>query len=72
MVLAKVLSAQFCQLIFALDVVDADLVLIHQFMHEKIHHDVLRARDVDAVAGDVELQHVVDTQRHAAEALIEA
>ena len=34
-VLAMVLGAQVCQLILALDVVDADLALLHQFLHEK-------------------------------------
>ena len=33
-VLAMVLGAQVCQLILALDVVDADLALLHQFLHE--------------------------------------
>ena len=32
-VLAKVLGAQACQLILALDVVDADLVLLHQLLN---------------------------------------
>ena len=31
-VLAMVLGAQVCQLILALDVVDADLALLHQFL----------------------------------------
>ena len=35
-VLAKVFGAQVCQLILALDVVDADFALLHQFLHEKI------------------------------------
>ena len=37
-VLAMALGAQVCQLILALDVVDADLALLHQFfLHEKIY-----------------------------------
>ena len=35
-VLAMVLGAQVCQLILALDVVDADLALLYQLLHEKI------------------------------------
>ena len=31
-----VLGAQVCQLILALDVLDADLALLHRFLHEKI------------------------------------
>ena len=34
-VFAKVLRAQVCQLILALDVVNADLALLHQFLQEK-------------------------------------
>ena len=49
-----VLGAQVCQLILALDVVDADLAL-HQFLHEKIkpQRDILCARNVGTVAGNV-------------------
>ena len=72
-VLAKVLGAQVCQLILALDVVDAEFVL-HQFLHKKVipQRDVLRARTVRTVAADAQCRRVVDIQRHAAEALIEA
>ena len=43
--LAVMLGAKVCQLILALDVVDADLALLHQFLHEKIpQRDVLCAR----------------------------
>ena len=34
-VLAKVLGAQVCQLILNLYVVEAELALFHQFLHEK-------------------------------------
>ena len=73
-VLAKVLGAEVCQLILALDVVDANLALLHQFLHEKIpQRDVLCARTVvGAVAGDVQYRRIVHIQRHADEALIEA
>ena len=72
-VLTKVLSAQVCQLFLALDVVDADLALLQQFLHEKIRQrDVLCARTVGTVAGDVQHRRVVDTQQYAAEAFIEA
>ena len=71
-VLAKVFGAEVCQLILALDVVDADLALFHQLLHEKIpQRDVLCVRIVSAVAGDAQRRRVVDIQRHAAEALIE-
>ena len=54
-VLPMVFGAQVCELILALDVVDADLALLHQFLHEKIpQRDVLCARTVSAVAGDVQ------------------
>ena len=72
-VLAKVLGAHVCQLILALDVVDADLALLHQFLHEKIsQRDVLCATTAGSVAGDVQRRRVVNIQRHAAEAVIEA
>ena len=49
--LDMVLGAQVCQLILAVDVVDADLAL-HQFLHEKIkpQRDMLCARNVGTVA----------------------
>ena len=48
MVLAKVLGTQVRQLILDLDVVDADLA-------QKVsQHDVLCARIIGAVAGDVQ------------------
>ena len=41
-VLPMALEDHVCQLILALDVVDADLALLHQFLHEKItQRDVL-------------------------------
>ena len=68
-----VLGAQVCQLILALDVVDADLALLHQFLHEKIpQRDVLCARTVGTVVGDVQRRRFIDMQRHAAKALTEA
>ena len=73
-VLAMVLGTQEVrQLTLALDVVDADLAL-HQFLHEKIipQRDMLCARNVGMVAGDVQRQRVIDMQRHAAKALTEA
>ena len=72
-VLAMMLGAQICQLILALDVADADLALLHQYLYEKIpQRDVLCARTVGTVAGDVQRRRVIDIQRHAAEALVEA
>ena len=54
-VLAKVLGAQAYQLILVLDVVDDDLDLLHQLLYEKVpQRDVLCARSVGAVAGDVQ------------------
>ena len=72
-VLAMVLGAQVRQLTLALDVVDADLAL-DQFLHEKItpQRDMLCARNVGMVAGDVQRRRVIDMQRHAAKALTEA
>ena len=73
-VLAMVLDAQEVrQLTLVLDVVDADLAL-HQFLHEKIipQRDMLCARNVGMVAGDLQHRRVIDMQRHAAEALTEA
>ena len=73
-VLAEVLGAQVRQLILALDdLVDADLAL-NQFLHEKImpQRDMLCARNVGTGFGDVQRRRVIDVQRHAAEALIEA
>ena len=35
-VLAEVLGAQVCHLILGLDVVNADFVLLHQLLYEKI------------------------------------
>ena len=73
-VLAVVLGTDVCQLILALDVVDADLAPIHQFLLENIpQRDVLRARTVGTtVADDVQRRRVIDIQWHAAESLIEA
>ena len=72
-VLAMVLGSQVCQLVLALGVVDADLAL-HQFLHKKIipQRDMLYARTVGTVAGDVQRRRVLDIRRHAAEALSEA
>ena len=72
-VVAMVLGAQEVrQLTLALDVVDADLAF-HQSLHEKIipQRDMLCARNVGTVVGDVQRRRVIDMQRHAAEALIE-
>ena len=73
-VFAMVLGAQVCQLTLTLDVVDADLALLHQFLHEKIipQGDMLCARTVGTVAGDVQRRRIIDMQRHAAKALTEA
>ena len=72
-VLAKVLGVQVCQLILGLDVLDADLALLHQFLHKKIpQRDVLCTRTGSAVAGDVQRRRAVDIQRHAAEVLTKA
>ena len=74
-VAVTVLGLPFGQLSLALDdvVVDADLVLLHQFLHESMpQRDVLCARTVGAVAGDVQRRRVVGVRWHAAEALIEA
>ena len=72
-VLAMVLGAQVFQLILALDVADAGLALLHQFLHEKISQpDVLCARTVGTVADDMQRRRIIDIQRHAAEALLEA
>ena len=55
LVLAKVLGAQVCQLILAVDVVDADLALLHLFLHEKTpQRDVLCAGTIGMVARDVQ------------------
>ena len=71
-VLAMVLGAQVCQMILALDVVDADFAPLHQFLYEKIpQRDVLCARTVGTVADDLERRRVIVIQRRAAEALIE-
>ena len=70
MALTKVIGAQVRQRILDLDVVDADLALLH---HEKVSQcNVLCARTVGVVAGDVERRLVVNVHRHAAKALIEA
>ena len=47
---------------------------VHQFLHEKIipQRDMLCARNVGTVVGDVQRRRVIDMQRHAAEALTEA
>ena len=72
-VLAKVLNTQVRQLILGLGVVNADLAFLLQLLLEKLpQHDVLFARAVGAVDGDVQRRRVVDVQRHAAEALVQA
>ena len=61
---AKVLGAQVHQLNLGLDVVDANLALLHQLLHEKIpQRDVLSARTIGAVADDMHRRRVVDVQR---------
>ena len=51
---SKVLGAHVCQLNLALYVVDADLALLHQFLHEiEPQCDELCARTVGTVAGGV-------------------
>ena len=72
--LAMVLGAQEVrQLTLALDVVDADLAL-HQLLHETLipQRDMLCAKNIGMVAGDVQRQRVIDMQRHAAKAFTEA
>ena len=73
-VLAKILRAQGYQLILVLDVVDADLALLHQFLHEKnTSARCTCARTIGGpVVGDMQRRRDVDIQRHAAEALVEA
>ena len=73
-VLAKVLGGKVCLLILALDVVDADLALLLQFLYQKLipQRDMLCARTVGTVAGDVQRRRVIDIQRHAAEVFIKA
>ena len=72
--LAKVLGYNLRQLILRLDVVDANLVILHQLLlHKEIsQRDVLCARTVDAVAGDMQCRRAAYVQRHAAEALAKA
>ena len=73
MMLAKVLGYNVRQLILRLDIVDANLVILHQLLHKEIsQRDVLCARTVDAVAGDMQCRRAADVQRHAAEALAKA
>ena len=72
-VLAKGLGVQVFQLILALEIVDPNVALLHQLLHETIpRRDVLCARTVSAVAGDVQRRRLVDIQCHAAQSLIEA
>ena len=73
-VLAMVLDDQEVrQVTFALDAVDADLAL-HQLLHEKIipQRDMLCARNVGTVVGDVQCRRVFDIQQHVAKALTKA
>ena len=59
--LIKILGAHVPQPILGRDVEDADLALLHQFLHEKIlQRDVLSARTVGAVVGDVQRRRVVN------------
>ena len=70
-VLAKVFGAQVRQLILGLDVVGANLALLYQLLHGKApQRDVLCARTIGVVAGDVQRRYVVHVQQHAAEALV--
>ena len=70
--LGKVFSAQVCQLILGFDVVSADLALPYQLLYEKVpQRDVLCARTVDAVVGDMSGRRIVGVHWHAAEALVE-
>ena len=72
-VVATVLGAQVRQLIFDLDVVDTNSALLQQPFHKNVpQRDVLCARTVGSIAGDVLLRRVVDVPWHAAEAHAEA
>ena len=71
-VLTKMLGTRVRQLILDLDLVDANLALLHPFFYEKIsQRDVLCARTVGPFAGDVQRRRGVDVQWNAVEALVE-
>ena len=72
-VLDGVLGSEIGDLILCFHKVDGDLTFLHYFPYKELPQcDVLRARAVCALAGDVKCRCVVDVQRHAAEPFLEA
>ena len=72
-VLVGVLGSETSGLVLCFHKVDGDLTLVHQLLHKEVpQHDVLCARAVCTVAGDVECRCVIDVKRHAAESFLDA
>ena len=54
-VLAQVFDLDISQLIFGLDIMDADSAFSRQFLHEEVtQHHVLDSRTVGLIFGDVQ------------------
>ena len=71
--LVGVLGSENGDLLWCFHKVDVDFAFVHLFPHKEVpQRDVLRARAVCAVAGDVKCRCVVDVKRHAAEPFFEA
>ena len=68
-VLAQVFDLDISQLIFGLDIMDADSAFPRQFLHEEItQHHVLDSRTVGLFSGDLQSLGVSKMQRYAVKA----
>ena len=65
-VLAQVFDLDISQLLFGLDIVDADSAFLPQFLHEVVtQHYVLDSRTVGLISDDVQSGGVIKMQRYA-------
>ena len=72
-VLAQVFGPDNSQLIFDLDIVDADSAITHQPLDEQVpQRHVLGSRAVGSTSGDVKSPSVIEVQRYAVKARAES
>ena len=68
-VLAQVFDLDICQLIFGLDIMDADSAFPRQFLHEGVtKRHVLDSRTVGLISGDVQSEGAIKVERYAVKA----
>ena len=67
--LAQVFDLDISQLIFGLEIMDADSAFPRQFLREEVtQHHVLDSRTVGLISGDVQSGGVIKMQRYAVKA----